>query len=144
MKFKVLNIKPYISKKGVFRTRKDLLITVTERQFRSVTRFPVKWCFLSTFHVTSPLRGNNDFVSWFSLAGRRISQSLPMTMYMSDPLCRILPFWNILLNDSTKLLHKTFLRLGSWEYTYSQEYVSRPVFLRWWSCPFLFFVIPFV
>jgi len=37
VKFKVLNIKLYNSKKVVFRTRKDLLITVTEQQFRSVT-----------------------------------------------------------------------------------------------------------
>lgn len=57
------------------------------------SRFLVKWCFLSTFHVTSPLRENNDFVSWFSLQGRMF---LPMTMYSCDPLCRILHFWNVI------------------------------------------------
>lgn len=64
------------------------------------SRFLVKWCFLSTFHVTSPLRGNNDFVSWFSLQGRWISQSLPMTMYNSDPPCRILHFWNVIIKKT--------------------------------------------
>lgn len=78
------------------------------------SRFLVKWSFLSTFHVTSPLRGNNDFVSWFSLQERRISQSLPMTMYSSDPL---LHFWNALLNildykaATQKLSHAGFLRI---------------------------------
>lgn len=81
------------------------------------SRFLVKWSFLSTFHVTPPLRGNNDFVSWFSLQERRISQSLPMTMYSSDPLRRILHFWNALLKmlaykaATQKLSHAGFLRI---------------------------------